>query len=187
MAHLPFDPSQSIKFDLGRGRVELSDSIPRLLIPADALLQLCRSASSDAQRDFGHRLGNETGRRAASRLVGGAARASIEAVVDHLGGDFALLGVGSFGIERWGKALVVTLTDSPLGDQGDELCEAMIEGALQRALGRDNSAVALGRSDGVARFVVLGRDTATAVRRWLAAGTTWTDALARLNRPRGRA
>jgi hypothetical protein len=187
MAYPPFDPSHSVKFDLGRGRVELGDSIPRLLIPADALLQLCRSASVDAQRDFGHRLGNEAGRRAASRLVGGAAPASIEAVVDHLGGDFALLGIGSFGIERWGKALVVTLTDSPLGAEGDELCAAMIEGAMQRALGRDGRAVGLGRNDGVARFAVLGRDTAAAVRRWLSAGTTWTDALARLNRPRGRA
>lgn len=186
MTHPPFNPAQSVQFDLGRGRVEFGDAVPRLLIPADALLELCRGASAEAQRDFGHRLGAEAGRRAASRLVGGAGRASIDAVVDHLGGDFALLGVGSFGIERWGRALIVTLTDSPLGTEGDSMLAAIIEGAIQRALSRDCHAVALGRSDGVARFAVLGRDAALSMRRWLGEGVAWTGALARLNGSRGQ-
>ena len=37
----------------------------------------------------------------------------MEDVLDHLGGELALLGLGSLGLERWGRALVLTVEGAP--------------------------------------------------------------------------
>lgn len=180
MAHTRFDPSQAVKFDLGRGVVQLDGSADRVLVPVDALLSLCRGAGEEATRDFGRTIGNEIGRRAAGRL-GAVADASLEEVLEHVGGDMALAGIGSLGIERWGRALVMTVSDSPLGAAGDPLLAAVLEGAIQRALGRDASVVPLARDGQWARLLVVGSKAATRVRGWLAEGVAWGDALARLH------
>ena len=180
MAQTRFDPSQAVKFDLGRGVVQLDGSADRVLVPADALLALCSSAGDEATRDFGRKIGSEVGRRAAGRL-GTAAEAGLEDVLEHLGGDLALAGFGSLGIERWGRALVMTVSDSPLGAAGDSLLAAVLEGAIQRALGRDVSVVPLSRDGQWARLLVVGDKAATRVRGWLAEGVAWGDALARLH------
>src|SRR5689334_2855860 len=116
MAESRFDPAQAVKFDFGTGQVSL-DGAARLLVPPDALLALCRGAGGEAARDFGRRLGTELGRRVSSRI--GIDRASVDVVIEHLGGDLALLGLGSLGAERWGRALVLTVKSSPLGSEGD--------------------------------------------------------------------
>lgn len=180
MAHTRFDPSRAVKFDLGRGVVQLDGSDGRVLVPADTLLALCTSAGEEATRDFGRTLGSEIGRRAAGRL-GSTAEAGLEDVLEHLGGDLALGGFGSLGIERWGRALVMTVNDSPLGAAGDALLAAVLEGAIQRALGRDASVVPLAREGEWARLLVVGDKAAAKVRGWLAEGVAWGDALARLH------
>ena len=58
-----------------------------------------------------------------------------------------MLGLGSLGLERWGRALVLTVDGGPFGQQLDRLLGAVLEGALQRAFGRDCRAVKLGRDD----------------------------------------
>jgi hypothetical protein len=181
-----FDPARSIKFDLDRGHVSLEDKADRLLVPIDALLVLCSNAGEEAVRDFGRTLGTEAGRRAAARL-GAADKAGLDAVVEHLGGDFALMGLGSLGIERWGHALVVTFDDSPLGAHGAALLAAIIEGALQRAFGRDASAVVLDRDQGRLRLLVVRAAGAERVRGWLREGTAWGEVLTRLHASGGRA
>ena len=181
MTQPPFDPSREVRFDLGRGQLTLGGSAPRVMVPTDALVELCRSAGADAAKNFGRRIGTEAGRRAASRLVGGPDKASLEAVLEHLGGDLALLGLGSLGIERWGRALVMTVAESPLGTEGDSLLASVVEGALQRAMSRDASVVALAREDGVLRLLVVGAATAQKVATWLSTGMKWSEALAKLN------
>src|SRR6185369_11560331 len=94
-----FDPTHSLEFNLDRGSVKLSGSLERVLLPADALAALVRGADAETRRDFARRLGTEAGRRVAERID---ASASPEAVAEHLGGEIALMGFGSFGIERWG-------------------------------------------------------------------------------------
>ena len=105
-----FDPTHSLEFNLDRGSVKLSGSIERVLLPADALAALVRGADVETRRDFARRLGTEAGRRVAERLDGNA---SAEAVVEHLGGEVALMGMGSLGFERWGRMLVATVQGSP--------------------------------------------------------------------------
>lgn len=181
MDHPRFNPSQSVKFDLARGAVSV-DGAGRLLMPADLLGELWASAGEEQQRDFGRRLGTELGRRVVERL--GASRtehASVEAVVEHLGGDVALAGLGSLSVERWGRALVVVVEGSPLGAAGDGLLAALLEGALQRLMGRDAAVVVLGRDGARVRMVVLNPSSALRVKSWLGSGVAWGEVLSRLH------
>ncbi|HEX7671245.1 MAG TPA: hypothetical protein VF395_16740 [Polyangiaceae bacterium] len=177
----PFNPTHAVRFDLGSGRVTVGGqegSEPRVLVPADALRHLCASAGADGLTDFGRSLGTDIGHRVAARV---GAASSVSTVVEHLGGDLALAGLGSLGAEVWGQALVFTVTGSPLGNEGDALLAAVLEGALQRALARDAAVVPIDRTDGKARLVVVSRATAGRVRQWLSDGVSWGDALSRLS------
>jgi hypothetical protein len=175
----PFDPTHSLKFDLGRGRVSVDNASVRLVIPADALQKLCESAGPEKVRDFGRTLGTEIGRRMSSRLPA-IQLASIEDVVEHLGGELALMGLGSLSIERWGKALVFVLSDGPFGPAGDALVSALIEGAVQRALSREVTPLFLNREGERARYLATTAQTAKKVQGWLDGGKQWGEALSQL-------
>jgi hypothetical protein len=177
-----FDPTHSLEFNLDRGSVKLSGSIERVLLPADALAALVRAADADTRRDFARRLGTEAGRRVAERLD---ANAGADAVVEHLGGEIALMGLGSIALERWGRVLVVTVSGSPLRAEGDEVLAGVIEGALQRGFGRTAAVVPLQRDDSLVRLLVVSPQTADRVRGWLGSGVSWGDALGRLNASEG--
>jgi hypothetical protein len=177
-----FDPTHSLEFNLDRGSVKLSGSLERVLLPADALASLLRGADNDTKRDFARRLGTEAGRRVAERLDGSA---SAESVVEHLGGELALMGLGSMTFERWGRALVVAVQGSPLRGEGDEILAGVIEGALQRGFGRSAAVVPLVRDDSLVRLLIVSTAAGERVRGWLGSGVSWGDALARLNAGEG--
>jgi hypothetical protein len=174
-----FNPSGSVSFDLVRGRVDCGGE--HVLVPADALVDLCRAAGDEAVTDFGRRLGTAAGRRIADRL-GDTSSASLEEVLEHLGGELALLGLGSLGLERWGRALVLTVDGAPFGQQLDLLLSAVLEGALQRAFGRDCRAAKLVRDDRQVRFLITNAESANRASQWLAAGLSHGDVLTRLQK-----
>jgi hypothetical protein len=174
-----FDPSYALEFDLGRGQIRMANAGERLVVPSDALLALCQGANEDAVRDFGRRLGTEAGRALLSRL-GDAGQASLEVVVEHLGGELALMGLGSLGLERWGTALVLSFAHSPLGGAGDLLLASVLEGAAQRTFGRDVVATKLVRDADHVRFLITGREGADLAHGWLSSGVAWGDVLTRL-------
>lgn len=174
-----FNPSGSVSFDLVKGRVDCGGE--HVLVPADALIDLCRAAGDEAVSDFGRRLGTAAGRRIAERL-GDTSSASLEDVLDHLGGELALLGLGSLGLERWGRALVLTIDGGPFGQQLDRLLGAVLEGALQRAFARDCRAARLVRDDRQVRFLIASASSAGKVTEWLSSGVSYADALARLQK-----
>ncbi|HMR06645.1 MAG TPA: hypothetical protein PKA88_12730 [Polyangiaceae bacterium] len=178
MSTMRFDPSHAVKFNLAAGHIDLEGA--RVLVPPDALLELCTAAGAESVTDFGRRMGTEVGRRVAARLGDGIKGASIEGVVDHFGGDLALLGLGNLGIERWGRALIFTVEGSPLGAAGDALVAAVLEGAMQRGAGRDVRIVFLTREDTVARFAALSASTAGKASGWLSEGVAWGDVIVRL-------
>lgn len=181
MAEARFNPSHSVHFDFARGLVSLGAAGSRLLLPAELLDALLVAVPEATRADVGQRLGIELGRRVLEHLGASPADASIEGVVEHLGGELALSGLGSLGVERWGQALIVTLSDCPLGATADPLVGWILEGALQRLFGRDVRAVPLGRIGAVARLLIVGPDTAAQVVGWLRAGASWTVALGRLH------
>src|SRR5216683_1463505 len=102
MNHVPFDPSKAVTFDLARGLVQQEGAPAGLIVPAEALAALARAAGPEASRAFGRGVGEAIGRRVASRLAAadGVRAAGASAVVEHLGGELALTGLGSLGLER---------------------------------------------------------------------------------------
>lgn len=180
-----FDPTRAVVFDLVQGQLRDDEGVGRLNVPADALLRLCAAAGSEAARDFGRSLGTELGRRIVRRLGDAAQSASTEAWVEHLGGELALVGLGNMRFESWGKALVASIASFPHG--AEALIAAVLEGALQRALGRDVVAVPLGASDETLRLAILHPRAATKVRDWLSTGSSWSQVLERLHDSRGNA
>lgn len=181
MAEPRFNPSHTVEFDFARGIVALGTSAPRVLLPADLLRDLVVAVPESARVDVGQRLGTELGRRVAERLGSTASETSIEGVVEHLGGEIALTGLGSLGLERWGRALVLTVAGSPLGAAGDELLARLVEGALQRLFGRETQAMLLGRTGPTARLLVVSPRTAGRVKGWLDGGVGWAEVLGRLH------
>jgi hypothetical protein len=101
-------------------------------------------------------------------------------VLDHLGGELAVMGLGSLGLERWGRALVLTLDGGPFGQQLDGFLGAVLEGALQRGFGRDCRAAKLMRDDRQVRFLITNPSSASKVSQWLDSGVSYGDALTRL-------
>jgi hypothetical protein len=176
----PFDPTHSLKFDLGRGRVSVDGAQARLVLPLDAVRQLCDSAGSEALRDFGRNLGHEIGRRVQNRLPS-LKSATVQDVVEHLGGDLALMGFGSLHCERWGEALVFVVSDSSFGPTNGQLLAALLAGAVQRALSRDIEAVVLSEDDNRIRFLAVSPGTAAKVNGWLADGMQWGEVLSTLH------
>jgi hypothetical protein len=174
-----FDPSYALEFDLGRGQIRMANAGERLVVPSDALLALCQGAPEEAVRDFGRRLGTEAGRALLGRL-GDAGQASLEAVVEHLGGELALMGLGSLALERWGSALVLSFNHSPLGGAGDLLLGSVLEGAAQRTFGSDVVATKLVRDADHVRFLITGPEGADKASGWLSSGVAWGDVLTRL-------
>lgn len=189
-----FDMSGALRFDLVRGRVSLGGIGARVVLPLDALSVLFRSLTREQLVDFGYGLGNAVGRRLAERLSDGLGHLSSEQLVEHLGGELALMGLGSLTLEYWGQALVLTVVDSPLvfgdggkPDSGDVLLAAVFESALLRLTSREVQVVPLARLDATVRFVVCGRSARGHVESWLAEGCHYGEALARLNETGARA
>jgi hypothetical protein len=143
-------------------------------------------------------MGEAMGRRVAARLAAPAAGAGaasaagdagaravraapLETVIEHLGGELALAGLGSLAMERWGRAMVLVLDPCPLGADASGLLEAVLEGALEAAAGRPVRALVLDRDAGRARLLIAGGAAVARVRAWLAGGTSWGDALVKLH------
>jgi hypothetical protein len=181
MSHVRFDPSKSVTFDLSHGLVHLDGAPLRLVVPANALGELCAAAGTEATARFGRAMGETLGQRAAPRLDSGVRTASVEAVLEHLGGELSLAGLGSLGLERWGRALVLVIDHSPIEGAGDSLLEAVLAAALEAMSGQSVRAMLLGREGGRARFLVAGGAGAEKVRAWLADGLSWGEALVRLH------
>ena len=184
MPDLRFDPSKAVTFDLNRGLVHLEGEPARILAPAAALVALADAAGPGATAVFAVTLGESMGRRVADRLEGdGVGAAPVDVVVDHLGGELALAGLGSLALERWGRAVVLVVDHSPLGAEGDALLEGVLAGAIAAAADRAALALRLGRDGVRARFLLGSAAGVAKVQAWLADGVPWGEALVRLHAP----
>jgi len=175
-----FDPTRAVVFDLQRGQVTLQGRSPVLVLAAEALAQLCGRLDAVALRQFGAVLGKQAGGRIRER-IGASASATLETMVDQLGGEVSLAGLGSLAIERWGQALVVRVEGCPLGAPGYELMSAYVEAALQAAVEREVTALGLERGPESFRLLLCSKAGSARVKGWLSAGGSWGDALAALH------
>lgn len=177
------------RFDLGRGRITGSDANAQVMIPAAAMAQACVDLAEESRDNLGAAIGTQLGRRVAEGLSRSIDSALPEEVVERLGAELASMGFGSFGLEFWGSAMVFTVTDSPLTgvgtprkNSGDRLLAAVIRGALQRAVSRQISLVALDRTHTTVRFLACNQAAGNVVEAWLDQGCHYAEALARLNK-----
>lgn len=173
-----FDPTRAVVFDFGRGQLRDEEGSARLNLPASLVLRLLESGGPENQRDFGRSLGADLGRRIQGRLGAELERASLDTWVEHLGGHLALLGLGQLQVERWGKALVLRVSDAPLGAW--ELVGAVLEGALARGASREAELVPFAGEAGIA-FVVLTPEAAARARRWSDAGSSFAQVIEKLH------
>jgi hypothetical protein len=187
MAEPQFNPAQALKFDFGRGHVTLEGQEFCVIVPRQALIELLSAAGDEAARNFGQQLGADVGRRIAERLGSSIQQSSVEVFVDHLGGELALLGLGSLAVERWGMALVVVMQGAYGDKAGTALICAVVAGALQRALSRDAAVLELTRNESELRLLVISKYAAPRVQQWLDEKVPWGEAIARLHEQRGEA
>lgn len=200
-----FDAARCVTFDLSRGQVELSDGEAHVLVPVEALVALLRG-QSDA-RTLGRGIGAAAVGRAGMQLERGRGdgrslrdrlRAeSLETIVELLGGELAVLGLGSLRIERWGTALLFVLDpytlraadeldDSntfsrPLGeDPHDLLICGIVEGALGSLTDREVHALVVDRSDAL-RVLVVNENAAARAKLLLKTGVFFTDIVSMLH------
>jgi hypothetical protein len=177
MSAASFNPAQSVRFDLAHGAVRDGGDDRLLLVPLTALMELVDAAPLAAVEAMGRALGSAIGRRAAARIED-AAGSSLEDFVTQLAGEAALVGVGVLGVERWGRALVVVLEDSPLRDA---IVAPLVGAALEAASRRKVASLLLSRDPQTARVLVSSDRAVGRVREWIGSGVLWGDAIAKLH------
>jgi len=189
-----FDPAAAVTFDMAFGHVHLDGAPHRVLVPAETLLELALAAGEDALADLGHALGEPMGRRVGTRLAEGdgegepaerrkrAVRAARpETVVSQLSGELALAGLGALSAERWGRAIVWVVDQSPFGEGGDPLVAHILQGALRAMVDSPARMVPLQREGVRARFLVVSGAAVEDVRTRLAKGDHWSAVIAAMH------
>jgi hypothetical protein len=172
------DLSRAVRFDLTSGTVRLFDDEKGVVVPASVLVALVKSAPSDARAQVARDLGAHIGRGVAKRAGGQSIlEADLEQAATLLSAELAVAGLGSCNLERWGRALVVHVTESPIDDA--TFVAFLVEGALSAATARTISCTALSDAGGV-RVLVASERGVLRVRGWIEQGTSWSDALVRL-------
>ena len=107
----PFDQARTVRFDLARGSV-VHEGARHVLVPIDALDELAKS-SAPVVTAVAELIGAAMGRRIRTKL-GSPRGASLEAFANQLGGELAIAGYGTLALERWGRAMVIALEQTPL-------------------------------------------------------------------------
>lgn len=188
-----FDPAAAVTFDMAFGHVHLDGAPNRVLVPAKTLLELALAAGEDALADLGHALGEPMGRRVGTRLseegdgdpaerrMRAVRGASLEKVVTELSGELALAGLGALSAERWGRAIVWVVDQSPFGEDGDPLLAHILQAALRAMVDSPARLVPLEREGVRARFLVVSGAAVQDVRARLAKGDHWATVVAALH------
>lgn len=192
MAAIAFNPSKAVVFDLARGGVHVSvDGAARrssgeqgaahVLLPTELFATLIDHYAG--ARVLGHTIGGDVVKRALAR--GGQESGSMRSltlaeVVDLVGGELALLGLGSLRVERWGDAMLFVLDPCALDARADAFVEGLVEGIVEVGGAREVHAVVIDRSDGTVR-VLIGSATATDRAKEMAqVGTPFTEIVTEL-------
>lgn len=182
----------TLSFDLAEGIVRLGGEA-RVVLPASVVLSIVGAATDEARRVFSRALGESIGQVATIRMKEqdfatplSLVDASPEAALSELAASWALAGLGGLGMERWGRALVMTVDNSPLGREGDELLEAALEGALESATERRVHVTRIERVGSQLRFFVGNANAVTKVRAFVARDIPWADAVSMLHSDRSR-
>jgi len=174
-----FDPNGAVRFDMTNGATSDSRGTRFVLVPAAALEALERTTPG-ALAHLGSEVGRACGARVAASLGGdGSVRAStLDVVVTHLAGELAIAGLGAVAVERWGRAMIVILTNPNVNSDG--FLGAALAGAVTVASGRDVTMIPIGRDGNVVRFLIGTQQTMIRCRSLVSSGKTWMEIIAAL-------
>lgn len=147
-----------------------------MLVPSEAFADLGEGALAK----MGAAIGHAAGQRIVSRLgaAEGVCGAPLEIALSHLAGELAIAGIGTMQVERWGRAMVVVISNASIEDP--VFLGSLLGGALSSASGREVAASSLGGQGGDKRFFVGAPGTSQRVRQFVEKGLTPADVLAAL-------
>ena len=106
---------------------------------------------------------------------GGMSSAVLAATVSNAGG------LGSFGAERWGRALVFVVDQSPLGERGDGLLAEILQSAIHSLIDKHARVLKLHREGVRVRFLAVSGAAVQGVRARLDRGESWGNVLVALH------
>lgn len=176
----------TLSFDLAEGLVHLGGEA-RIVLPASLILTIVGAATIEMRETLGLALGKSIGRVATIRMKEGdfaapwtLVEASPEAALSELAASWALAGLGGLGMERWGKALVMTVDNSPLGPEGDDFVALVLTCALREATERRVFVTLLERVRSRVRLFVGNERAVSKLRAALEERTPWAEVLSAL-------
>ena len=173
-------------FDLASGSVRLTAGEPQVLVSASIVGSLVASAPN--AREMGRLIGADLAGRARIRRAmtgGGASEETMRSltlgdVVDLLGGELAILGLGNLRSERWGAALLFVLDPCPLDTRADGFLAGIIESAVASAGGRDLRAAVLEHEGRTVRMLICNEVAMKRAEALRADGLPFTGIVSRL-------
>lgn len=171
------DPASVVKFDHASGIIRTQNGQRAMMLTQEALAPLVTAAVMNGDLNAIRSLGRVLGALAASTLERDARAVELSEVASHVAAAVGLFGYGKLAIERWGDALVASVTNSPELDQGQLTMAALLGGALSELCSDKVACVPVGPKGA---FLVVHSSVATAVWGWAREGASLADVLARL-------
>jgi hypothetical protein len=162
-----FDPGGFYEFDLSRGAVMSRDGLRVLVLSDTVVAPLVSAAVKNGDLTPVRRLGRQIGHLVKESMGGEATHAVPEEVLGHAASCLALFGWGRLGLERWGDALVATLSEPPELDEDHLGVAALLGGLFSEITGREVACVPTDRDGG---FILVDPTVAEQVWAWSKSG-----------------
>jgi hypothetical protein len=179
MSEARFDPGGFYEFNLARGAVTARDGARMLILSDSVIAPLVSAAVKNGDLTPVRRLGRQIGHLVTESLGGRVLDSAPEAVLAHAASCLALFGWGRLGLERWGDALVATLTDPPALDEDNLGVAALLGGLFSEIAGREVACVPTDRDGG---FVLVDPTVAEQVWSWSKGGDDIAALVGRMQR-----
>jgi hypothetical protein len=174
------DPAVALCVDLSAGHLQ-RQGLGRVLALPLRLLHRLLTIEPERGQGWGTEWGELIGAAVWPQLGGATEAPSVQGVTDVLAAEFALAGLGQLTLEQWGRALVVVVRGSELGEQQAPFLSGVLQGALRRGFARPVCVVTLESTVSAVRLLVCGAAAAEQVRRGIGAGLPWHELLVRLH------
>jgi hypothetical protein len=168
MTDTAFDPGGFYEFDLGRGTVRTQAGSRVVVLSDNVLAPLVSAAATQGDLTAVRRLGKQLGEQILGNVGGDVTVAPPARVLGHAAAVLGLFGWGRLGLERWGDALVATLTDMPVLDDAQLGVAALLGGIFTSLGGREVACVPVSG----AKFLLVDPGIADHVWNWAQEGSS---------------
>jgi len=172
-----FDPGGYFEFSLASGSARTRDGA-RVLLMSDAVLSsLVAAAVERGDVTAFRQLGKQLGESVVRALGSSASEAVPEEVLGHAASMLALFGWGKLTLERWGDALVASVSNLPELNDSHLGIAALLGGMFSYLM---NEEVITLPADQTGRFILVSPAVAEQVWEWYTAGDSLESIVRRL-------